>query len=247
MTALLALVLICAGLAAGRPARARRYVELVLVGCNDDFNSRASNLAELLAAGPDVIFIQEGKAADYRALLDDAGRQLLPIGLWGIHQDTSSPDRAGTVVIWRHDVITRTGSGFTFAVKAGGLLARWVAWVRGTVAGCRVFLFSAHRPPVRDRHWWAPFDLALWARLDVALAARRIVLGQMDSNQHGGPPHLPAGLRWVAVGASIDGFIISSSVDVVAWPIELPYGSSDHHPIQMTVRLPTKTRPARSS
>jgi hypothetical protein len=242
---LLASVLALLGLAHG--GRAQRWVELTLIGCNDDFNSHASNLVELLAHAPDIIFIQEGKAADYRGLLDTrpgrTGKKLLSRAEWRIHQDTSSPDRAGAVVIYRHDVVLGTGAGFTFAVKAHGLLARWIAWIRGTISGCRVFLFSAHRPPLRARGWWHPFDVALWARLRLALAARRVVIGQMDSNEHGGPPRLPRRLRWVAVGQSIDGFVLSDKVRVVAGTLEqLPKGSSDHRPIKLRVRIPVTGR-----
>lgn len=236
-TLILAGVLALVGLSAAGVAR-RAFVELVLIGCNDDWASRASNLAELLAHDPDVIFIQEGKAADYRELTDEHGRRLLPFHAWGVHQDTTSPARAGSVVIYRHQAFDRTGGGWTFAVHAHGLLARWIAWLRGRIGGRRVFLFSAHRPPQRTRHWWRPFDLALWARLRHALAARRLVIGQMDSNQHGGPPRLPKRLRWVAVGKSIDGFILDRRITVVDGPTELPKNTSDHHPIKLRVRIP---------
>lgn len=227
------------------------FVELLLIGCNDDFNSRRSNLAELLAHDPDVIFIQEGKAAHYRDLRetenDRTSRRLLPFHTWGVHQDTSSPDRAGTVVIYRHDLVSRTASGFTFGVKAAGLLTRWIAWVRGsigTTVKVKVFLFSAHRPPLRARRWWHPFDLALWARLRGALAAGRVVLGQMDSNEHGGPPSVPRGLKVVDKGNAIDVFVLSRSVEVVEGPTALPKGSSDHHPYKLRVRIPVSGRNA---
>jgi hypothetical protein len=246
-TLLLAGFLALLGLAHGR--RFVDRVELTLIGCNDDFNSRASNLAALLERDPDIIFIQEGKAADYRGLLDPrpgrTARKLLPRNLWRVHQDTSTAARAGAVVIYRHDVVLGTGAGFTFGVKALGLLARWIAWVRGTISGRRVFLFSAHPPPFRARRWWHPFDVALWARLRTALAARRLVIGQMDSNRHGGQRGLPKRLRWVAVGKSIDGFVLSRSIEILDGPTELPKGSSDHHPITLRVRIPVTGRKPR--
>jgi hypothetical protein len=223
-------------------ARAGAFTDLTLIGCNDDFNSRASNLAELLKHNPDIIFIQEGKAADYRHLRDDEGNLLLPRGLWGVHQDTSSPDRAGSVIIYRHDDswanrFVHEAGGFTFGVRARGLLTRWTAWLRGKIGGRRVFLFSTHRPPFRARMFWRAFDLRTWARIRLALLAGRVVLGEMDSNEHGGPGRLPRGLRWLAVGRSIDGFIVSRGVEVLEGPTELPKGSSDHHPIKLVVRL----------
>jgi hypothetical protein len=239
VTGLLLVFLAIAALAHG--GRATRFVELVLIGCNDDFNSRASNLAELLAHDPDIIFIQEGKAADYRHLRGRDGKRLLPMHTWGVHQDTRHPERtgrSGSVVIYRHDAFTRTAGGFRFGVRARGLLPRWTAWLRGRLGGVRAFLFATHRPPVRARAFWHPFDVATWARVRLALAAGRVVLGQMDSNEHGGPPRLPRGLRWVAAGRSIDGFVLSRSAEVLQGPEELPKGSSDHHPIKARVRIP---------
>jgi hypothetical protein len=217
----------------------KAHVDLVLIGCNDDLHSRGSNLAELLKHDPDVVFIQEGRVADYRNLRHE-GKRLLPYQTWGVHQDTSSPARAGSVVIFRHDRFARTGSGWTFTVHARGLMGRWIAWVRGTVlpAHERTFLFAAHRPPLRTRAWWRPFDAALWARLRLALAARRLVIGQIDSNEHGGPPKLPKRLRWVAHGRSIDGFVLSKRIRILDGPTQLPKHTSDHHPIRLRVRIP---------
>lgn len=231
---------------AGHVARTVEWAELVLVGFNDDEMSRGSNLAEVLASNPDVIFIQEGRAADYRRLRDSqTGEKLLPMHTWGVHQDTRTPARAGSVIIFRHLRSMRTGAGFAFGVKARGLMARWIAWLRCLIpgpGGRRSFLFSAHRPPLRDRRWWQPFDTALWARLRLALAAGRLVLGQMDSNQHGGPPRLPSTLRWVASGNSIDGFVLSREIRIVEGPIELPTNTSDHHPILLAVHIPLTRR-----
>lgn len=224
----------------------RGWVELVLIGCNDDWASKASNLAELLTHNPDVIFIQEGKAAHYRDLRSPDGKRLLPRHVWGVHQDVSSPARAGSVVIFRYSAIRRGGSGFTYGTKARGILTRWIAWVRGSLAitgaWVRLFLFSAHYPPVRVRRWWRPFGLHLWARLRLAMAAGRLVIGQMDSNRHGGPTGIPRGLVWVAVPGSIDGFVLSKQIHVLGPVEELPKGSSDHHPIKIRVRVPVRPR-----
>jgi hypothetical protein len=242
---LLVAFLAIAALAHGR--QAGEFVELVLIGCNDDFNSRGSNVAGFLAHDPDFIFIQEGKAADYRNLRGADGKKLLPIHTWGVHQDTRHPERtgrSGSVVIYRHDAFTRSAGGFTLGVRARGLLPRWTAWLRGQIHHVRVFLFSTHRPPVRARAFWHPFDLATWARVRLALATGRVVLGQMDSNEHGGPPNLLRGLRWVALGRSIDGFVLSRSVEVLQGPQELPKDTSDHHPIKLRVRIPVSGRTA---
>lgn len=237
-TLILAGVLALVGLSAAGVAR-RAFVELVLIGCNDDWASRASNLAELLAHDPDVIFIQEGKAAHYRELRDKGGKRLLPFHQWAVHQDTSSPARAGSVVIYRHAIpFERDRSGYAYGTRAKGTLTRWIAWVSGTILGIRVFLFSAHYPPQRVRRWWRPFGLHLWARVRLAMAARRMVLGQMDSNRHGGPTGIPRGLRWVGVPGSIDGFVISRKVQVVGQVEQLPKNTSDHHPIKLRVRIP---------
>lgn len=240
---LLAAGLLAAWLGLPTAGTAARWVDLVLIGCNDDWASKASNLAELLKHGPDVIFIQEGKAAHYRNLRvdphDPHSSRLLPYDTWGVHQDTSSPARAGSVVIWRHDKTRATGMGFAYGTKAAGTLTRWIAWVRAVIGGTRMFLFSAHYPPQRVRAWWKPFGLHLWARVRLALAAGRLVIGQMDSNQHGGPAGIPNGLHWVAVHGSIDGFVLSRRIRVVGHVEELPKHTSDHHPILLHVRVPT--------
>jgi hypothetical protein len=189
-------------------------VELVLIGCNDDFNSRGSNLAELLAHDPDLIFIQEGKAADYRGPARTRGpRQAAApdphLGRPPGHLEPRPRRRAR----WSSTGTTPSpappaGSPSPYAPSGSWPVDRLAPRPR---LRRRVFLFSAHRPPVRARRFWHPFDLALWARLRLALAAGRLVLGQMDSNQHGGPPTAAPRLRWVAVGRSIDGFVLSRS------------------------------------
>jgi hypothetical protein len=223
--------------AAPTAKRVAQWVDLTIICCNDDWASAGSNMAELLRHSPQLILIQEGKRAHYADLRDDSGRRLFPMATWGVHQNTSNDAIAGSVVIWRHDSVKRTAAGFTFAVRAVGLLTRYIAWLRALLGGRKVFIFSAHRPPYRTRQFWRPFDIALWARLRLALAARRLVIGGMDSNQHGGPPNLPAGLKWVAVGNSIDGFILSEKIKVVE-VTELPRGTSDHHPVLTHVRVP---------
>lgn len=236
---LLAGALALLGLAA--PRRARRFVELTIITCNDDWASKGSNLAELLAHGFDLLFIQEGKRAVYRTLSDSkTGARLLPITKYGVHQDTKSLARAGSVVVWDHTTIRRTGSGFTFGVKAPGLLARWVAWLRATAGGRRLWPASAHRPPVRVRRWWDPFDVALIARTRLALAARRFPIIGMDCNEHGGPARLKRSLkalRWHAVGDSIDGFLLHRKIEVLSIT-ELPKDTSDHHPVVARIRIP---------
>lgn len=227
------------------PARKTlELVRLVIVTCNDDWASAGSNMLELLRdTKPDIIFIQEGKRANYAALKHPATRlRLLPPEEWLVHQDLSSQARAGSVVIVRKAKVPFLGkTGFTFAVKAAGLLPRWVAWVRARVHGVLLLLFSAHRPPVRVRRFWHPFDIALWARLRLALLAGRIILGGMDSNEHSGPSRIPKGLKWVAVGDSIDGFILSGQVRVMSIR-ELPKGTSDHHPVAAVVEIPVRVR-----
>lgn len=219
--------------------RATGHVRRTLVTCNDDFVSAGSNMLEVLRHHPDVIFIQEGKREHYADLRHPrTGARLFPMAEYGVLQDNSNDAIAGSVVIWRHDSWKKTGSGFTFAVRAVGLLARYIAWIRVVVSGGRkLFLFSAHRPPFRARRFWHVFDIALWARLARAIAVKRLILGGMDSNQHGGPPHLPRSLKWVAVGNSIDGFVLSQAIKVVSLN-ELPLGTSDHHPVVAVVDIP---------
>jgi endonuclease/exonuclease/phosphatase family metal-dependent hydrolase len=227
--------------------KAARFFRLVLVTCNDDWASAGSNMTELLRlAKPDVIFIQEGKRANYAALVyPGSKRRLFPPEDWLVHQDISSEARAGSVVIVRKAAAPILGrAGFTFGVKATGLLPRWVAWVRVRIQGVRFFLFSAHRPPVRVRRFWHPFDIALWARLKLAQAAGRVIMGGSDSNQHGGPSRIPRGLKWAGLRGSIDGFILSKRVRV-AHIRELPKGTSDHHPVLATVEIPIPARARR--
>ena len=222
------------------------HIDFTLVGLNDNFNSPGSNLEEALQHDPDFVFIQEGKGTRYRALRDHEDQRLLPYGRWAVHQDSSSEARAGSVVLSRLRPKTRLKkSGFTFGVRARGLLPRWIAWVKALVDACRLFLFSAHRPPVRARRWWHPYDLSLWALLRAALAGGWIVIGEMDSNEHGGPPRLPRGLKWVAKGNDIDGFVLSRSVEVLDGPRLLPKNTSDHHPVLLKVRVHYKRRAAR--
>lgn len=237
MIALLAFlaVLILPGLA---QARARgRFVELTIVTCNDAFTSKGTNLPDLIARGVDLIFVQEGRAAVYRNIRNKAGGRVLPLHMYGVHQDPNSLDKAGSAVIWKHTAFNRSAAGYTFAVHAPGLMARWIAWLRGTIGGRKAWLWSAHRPPIRDRRWWRPFDLAFKARLRLALRAHRLILGGMDSNQRGGPHYGIRGVRWHAVGDSIDGFLLSASIEVLSIE-ELPMDTSDHHPVIARVRVP---------
>lgn len=228
-----------AWVALSSPAARRAVFQLVLISCNDDWASAGSNMVELLKRNPDVIFIQEGKRERYAAMKAD-GHRLFPPEEWVVHQDTSNQGIAGSVVIVRKTQSVHLGkAGFTFAVRASGLLPRYVAWMRAGTLGVRLFLFSAHRPPVRVRRFWSRFDVALWARLKTALTARRIVLGGMDSNEHGGPSRIPAGLKWAGVSGSIDGFVLSKRIQVIHLQ-QLAKNTSDHHPVLARVRIPIR-------
>lgn len=213
------------------------WVDRRLISCNDDWASKGSNLLELLRHDPDFIFIQEGKRAHYVTLRDSkTGTRLLDLNKYGVVQDWSSPAKAGSVVIYKRPSGKYGKHGFTFAVRARGLLPRYIAWVRASIGSTKVFLFAAHRPPVRVKAFWHRFDVALYVRLAHAHAAGRIILGGMDSNEHGGPPH-PKWVKWVAVSGSIDGFIMSRDVHVVSGPRVLAKNTSDHHPVMCTVRI----------
>jgi hypothetical protein len=218
-------------------ARRPRYVTRTVGVCNDDWASKGSNLADLIAAGCQLIFIQEGKRAHYRELRDADDHRLLPYDTWGVIQDVSSPARAGSVIIWHHAAYSARKRGWTFGAKAPGIMARWMAWTRGHIGRARVFLFCAHWPPVRVRRFQPVFTAAVRTRLWLAHQAGRVILGGVDSNQHGGPP-LPPWLHWhTAVPGSIDGLICSADV-IIDEARELPKDTSDHHPQVFVVRVP---------
>lgn len=207
---------------------------LTVATCNDDWASVASNYAEV--AGVDVVLIQEGKRAKYASLVDKRTR--------GVLQDTSDPAKAGSVVIWTLAMVLRQATGLTFAVKASGLLIRYLAWLRATVGGRRVLFIAGHRPPKRTAKWWHPFDLALAARVRAATTVGRLVVVGLDANE-GDPQKMASlcGLVWHSTGPKhIDGFLMSKAITMSGIKL-LPKGSSDHQPVVATIEIPAKSKP----
>lgn len=204
--------------------------------CNDDWATEGSNIEEVLGQQADVVGIQEGKRANYR--------KRLPIARFGVHQDTSSKARAGSVVVWDHHASMVAGrAGWTFGVKAPGLLARFVAYVVFHPAKARRFAFlSAHWPPMRDRRFWHPFEIAVALLVRWFRVRGILVVIACDSNQHH-HRRVFAGLQWHSANPdSIDGFWTSPEISVETVRF-LPHGSSDHRPQVARMVVPAR-RPA---
>lgn len=227
-----------------------RGTVLTIATVNDDWASAGSNLGMVVdvrdvnakAAAPvdscDVVMIQEGKRADYHKAAPPS---------YDVRQDASTKARAGSVLIHRRGGhLALTKAGWTFLVKAVGLLARYLVWGRfnvvdGPARGRKLFLGSAHRPPKRAARWWHIFDAALALRCRRARRAGRLVVIGMDANQVE-PERLAKMCRmvWHSIpGRCIDGFLASPQIQFVDIR-ELPKGTSDHHPLVATVVIPAK-------
>lgn len=205
-------------------------MKLRLASVNDDFGTAASNVPEV-APHADVIFVQEGKRTPIDPLLDTG---------WGVHQDISSDALAGSALAWRKSLVIVTAVGTTLGVLPHGaaMLARYIAWARGSFYGRRLWLASCHRPPLRYRRLWPLFDAHLAARVRAARMARRLVVIGMDANERDARRLATlCGLKWVAPEGSIDGFLVSKSLRV-SDVRRLPRGTSDHHPVLATVHIP---------
>lgn len=201
--------------------------------CNDDWATAGTNIEHVLDHHADVVGVQEGKRENYR--------KRLPIAQFGVHQDTSSQARAGSVVVWDHHAgMTAGRRGWTFGVKAPGLLARFIAWVVFHPPAARRFAFlSAHWPPSRVRPWWHPFEIVLAALIRWFRLRGILVVIACDSNQRH-HPRVFAGLVWHSASpTSIDGFWTSREIEVVeVW--SLPHGTSDHRPQVARMVIPPR-------
>lgn len=202
-----------------------------IITCNDDFNTKRSNVPALSKRTPAPLFIgiQEGKIERYRDMLDPK--------LWLVRQGTGSDARKGNAVIIRRDLATKVGSRADDPSKRGWgikiltkrdrgdqMLDRYITWadVRLKSNGKVIRLAACHRPPQRERDNWAEFDrnLSAWAK-----ASPVPVIVAMDANQ---PNPKFTGLVWTGLG--IDGFAHSKSITLNNRS-RLPKDSSDHHPV----------------
>ncbi|GMU60458.1 MAG: hypothetical protein AMXMBFR34_22210 [Myxococcaceae bacterium] len=194
---------------------------------NDDFGTpRRSNFSWVNA---DVMLGQETKFTPLRRLKDETA--------FGVHQNFKNRAKAGSSIVWKKgDRIKAKDRGYVLGVRSRGakMLSRYINWTDLKVDGRDIRMVSVHRPPWRFRRLWPQFDRALAHFVKSRKAP--IIVG-LDANQHH-PRRLArvTGLRWHAVGGSIDGFLASRDVkfDTIR---KLKKGSSNHHPVLARVHL----------
>lgn len=197
-----------------------------------------ADLAQLTQQS-DVLLVQEAKNVRLTRLVDTAQ--------WGVIQNVSSKDRAGSAILYRKSRARVLQHGQTVGVRPHGvkMLTRWITWADLRVDGQYAFrAVSAHRPPARYKGLWPLFDANV--RTFVARSPRPVILGA-DWNA---PAHSdPAGLSRLGLrmrGAGIDGVMIDRRLDTSAARRQVK-GFSDHRAVAVTVNakpvcVPPRTR-----
>jgi hypothetical protein len=194
---------------------------------NDDWATpKKSNFSWVKA---DVMLGQETKFAHLRDLKDKKK--------FGVHQDFKNEAKAGSAIVWKKSDRIKAGDrGYALGVTPHGakMLARYINWTDMKIDGKNVRMVSVHRPPLRFKRLWPEFDRAL---AHFVKNTRGSIIVGMDANQHN-PRALAraTGLRWHAVGDSIDGFLTSRDVKFDNLHT-LKKGSSDHRPVLARVHL----------
>ena len=211
--------------------------DIRLVTANLDFALRPKTVQEdleFLIERADIITFQEAKRVDVDRLIKDPK--------WAVYQPMATNATKGSGVAWRTDKAKRLGVGKRIGTKpfGRGMLTRYIVWVRLEIDGQPLVVASLHMPP--KRFWSFLYGNMLKnVRKFIASHANAIVIGG-DWNKliHKAPE-----LRKLAndfdgrfYGVGIDGFLIIPKSKF--WVLEvkrLRATHSDHHPVQMKVRL----------
>jgi len=203
--------------AAGSSAPKRATFTVATI--NDDFTDRKTNVPDVKAT---IKLAQEVKYTNLR--------KELAKDEWGVHQNRSSLDKAGSAVVWDRDRVRATDRGLRLGVTPQGreMMTRWITWTDVVIDGVKVRVASAHRPPPRYKALWDDFDRNLAAFVKSTKVP--LIIG-MDSNtkDHRRLEQV-TGLRWKGPSRDIDGFLVSPGIKVDAIR-EGPKRNSDHEPV----------------
>jgi len=211
--------------------------DIRIVTANVDFALRPEKVREdleFLVERADIITFQEAKRVDIDRLIKDPR--------WAVYQPMESDATKGSGVAWRIDKAERLGLGKRIGTKPFGraMLTRYIVWVRLEIDEQVIMVASLHMPP--KRFWNFLYGNMLKnVRTFVAFSANPLIIGG-DWNKL---IHKATDLRKLAhdfdgrfYGAGIDGFFIVPKRKF--WVTEskrLRSTHSDHHPVQMKIRL----------
>lgn len=184
---------------------------------------------DAVAARADILCLQETKELDVARWIDPA---------WRVHQDLSSPSRAGSAIAWRTDRAMTTGGDITLGVDPDSqkMLTRWIVWNDLVIdGGPKIRVASVHLPPMRFRELYPTF-----ARHIVELVNRSpdplVIGGDWNGQIAKDPGDLSrrTGMRFV--GHGIDGFLVSPGLSVRrVW--EEPKRNSDHRGVGVEIEI----------
>ena len=176
----------------------------------------------------DVLLLVECKNLDVRSLLPDG---------WSCNQDTSSPDRAGSVVAWRTAMFRVGAHRMRLMSKGtGGLLARWANVQTLTRKGSwtRRRYVAAHLAPERFKQLW-PAQIAVLHGIRWKPYGRVVMGG--DFNQPLGD--VATKLRLTPHGPGIVGVLTAPRVKVDGPEVVDRYGetsgATDHPAVGITI------------
>ena len=205
----------------------KKGVTVTVATVNDDFTDRVSNLNKVKKQAS-VLLVQEAKNSRVRNVLGDK---------YGVHQDVSRSDKAGSAVAWNRKDVDVMDTGYAVGVKPNGhaLLTRFMNYADMEIDGQKVRMVSVHRPPPRDSELWPLFNKNL---AEFVKNTRGPVIIGMDAN-HANPVKLEkaTGLRWVAPEGSIDGFLVSDRVKLEGMHRMAPGPGRPHHPVVAKFRI----------
>ena len=201
-------------------------VSFTIATVNDDFTDHKTNLHRVKAA---VVLAQETKNTDVHKVHPRTDT-------FGVHQNTTRVDQAGTSVIWNKDRVNAGKRGYALGVRPQGakMENRWINFTDVNIDGAKVRMVSVHRPPKRYSRLWADFDRNLAAFMKNSPLP--VIVG-MDANQ-ANPRRMAhlTGLRWHAPKGSIDGFLATRGIKFENLR-RAPKGSSDHNPVLAKVTI----------